>query len=318
MLLDLIAFAILALFISMGAMRGGLASFTGLAALLLSYWAAVLAAGSLGDRAAATLGLAPFLGPVVAGTAAFLGTSLLVGVVGAIVKREVRSLRGDAEMAPVSRWLGGFFGAARGGLIVLLLAWLAIWLDAARETGSFAGLEAAPEIHSSSAAKLTEKVVHAAVSAAMGDGTPGAVVARFASRPGTAVKSLQELLSDRRIEALQQDRFFWSLVENGAYRRAMNQRSFREIAYDPQMRARFEDLGVISPAAAADPAEFRNEVGPVLREVGPKLKGLAEDPELQRLARDPEVLSLLESGNTLALMRHPGVQSLASRVAGGH
>jgi uncharacterized membrane protein required for colicin V production len=317
MLLDLIAFSILALFTLMGALRGGLASFTGLAALLLSYWAAVWAAGSLGDSVSARLGLPPFLGPVAAGTAAFLATALLVGVLGAVVKREVSSLRGDAEMGPVSRWIGGFCGAARGGLIVLLLAWLAIWLDAARETGSFAGLEAAPRIDSSSTAKLTEKVVHAAVRAAMDDGTSSAVVARFASRPGASVRSLQELLSDRRIETLQQDRFFWALVENGAFQRAMNQRSFREIAYDERLRTRFADLGVISPLAAADAAEFRNELGPVLREVGPKLKGLAEDPELQRLARDPQIQSLLESGDTLALMRHPGIQSLASRVSGG-
>ena len=47
MLLDLIALSILALFVLMGALRGGLASFTGLATLLLSYWAAVWAAGPL-------------------------------------------------------------------------------------------------------------------------------------------------------------------------------------------------------------------------------------------------------------------------------
>ena len=315
MLLDLASGMILALFTLMGALRGGLASFASLATLLLSYAAAVWAAGRLGESVSSKRGLPSFLGPVAAGTAAFVATALLAGVVGAVVKREAKSLRGDSRVGTVNRWLGGFFGAVRGGLIVLLLAWLAIWLDAARETGSFAGLEAAPEIDSSATARLTEQVVHAVVSSAMEEGTTSDVVARFASRPGTSVRSLQALLSDPRIEALQQDRFFWTLVEHGAYQRAMNQRSFREIAHDERLRTRFADLGVISSDAAVDPGRFRSELGPVFRDVGPKLKGLAEDPDLQRLARDPEIASLLESGDTLALIRHPGIQSLAAKVA---
>jgi membrane protein required for colicin V production len=316
MLLDLFALVILALFSVMGALRGGVASVASLATLLLSYAVAVWAAGSLGDAVSEKLGMPVLLGTALAGTVAFLATAVLGGVLGAVVKREAKSLRGDSPIGTANRWVGGVFGALRGGLIVLLLAWLAIWLDAARETGSFAGLEAVPEIDSSSTVKLTERVVQGAVRASMDEGAAADVVARFASRPGSAVRSLQALLAAPQIQTLQQDRFFWTLVENGAYRRAMNLRSFQQIAHDDRLRSQFADLGVISPEAAVDPGEFRRELGPVLAEVGPKLKGLANDPELQRLARDPEITAMLESGDTLGLMRHPGIHRLAAKVSG--
>jgi hypothetical protein len=197
-----------------------------------------------------------------------------------------------------------------------MLGWLAIWIDAARQTGSFEAVEEAPSIEHSSLVRATEVVVQAAVRAAMDeDGPAGDVVARFASRPGQSVRNLQAVLGDRRIDALQQDRFFWTLVKNGSYHRAMNQKSFRDIVDSPELRRNLSELGVISEVAANDRDAFRKELGAVLDEVGPRIKDLAEDPELQKLARDPEITSLLEQGDALGLMKHRGIQQLAARVS---
>jgi hypothetical protein len=225
-------------------------------------------------------------------------------------------LRGDDRISVANRWLGAGVGVIRGGFVVLMLGWLAIWIDAARQTGSFDAVAEAPAIEHSSLVRATEVVVQAAVGAAMDDDGPAAeVVARFASRPGQSVRHLQAVLGDRRIDALQQDRFFWTLVSNGSYHRAMNQKSFRDIVDSPELRRSFSELGVISDVAANDRDAFKRELGAVFDEVGPRIKGLAEDPELQKLARDPEVTALLEQGDALGLMRHRGIQQLAARVS---
>lgn len=316
MALDLIALSILGFFVLIGALRGGVASAMGLLTLVCSYAGAVWAARNLGGAVTQSIGVSALPATALAGTAGFVVTAVVLGVIGALVRRWAEGLRGDSSMGVLNRWLGGVFGAVRGSLVVLLISWLVIWLDAARETGAFEGLDAVPDIKISSAAKVTEKVVAKTVRAALGEGgTTGEVVARLASRPGPAVKSLQAILADRRIEALQSDRFFWTCIENRAYDRGMNLRSFQAIASDPKMRAMFADVGVVPVEAVADSKIFRAHFGEALAQVGPRVKGLVDDPELQRLAQDPEILSMLESGDTLGLFRHDGIQRLVAKAS---
>ncbi len=73
MLLDLIALAILGLFVLMGALRGGVASGMSLLTLVLSYTAAVWAAQSLGEPVSQNLGVSPLLGPAIADDIEHLG-----------------------------------------------------------------------------------------------------------------------------------------------------------------------------------------------------------------------------------------------------
>jgi uncharacterized membrane protein required for colicin V production len=315
MTLDLIALAILAAFAGIGALRGGVASAMGLVTLVASYAAAVWAAQSLGTPLAEKTGMSPLLAPVLAGTATFFGTAVVVGGLGALVRHGANRMRGDAPMGAASRWAGAAIGLVRGSLVVVLVSYGVIWLDAARQSGAFEGLEAVPDIRISSAAKVTEKLVEKTVSATVdSDPTTADVIARLAARPGVAVKSIQAILSDRRIEALQQDRFFWTLVENGAYRRAMTRDSFRAISRDPEMRARFADVGVVDASAVADARVFEERFAEVLGEVGPRVKGLANDPDLQALASDPQVTAMLENGDTLGLFQHEGIQDLVAKV----
>ena len=72
--------------------------------------------------------------------------------------------------------------------------------------------------------------------------------------------------------------------------------------------------GLVPQAAADDVRQFRDEMANVLREVGPRIRHLKNDPELQALAEDPEVIGILQSGDTLALLQHPGFRKLVDRV----
>ncbi len=319
MVLDLVALAILAAFAAIGAWRGGLASAFGLFTLVAAYAGAVWAAQNLAATLAAKTGISGLPAAALAGTVGFFGTALVVGGLGALIRQATDRHRGGLPPGTASRWVGALIGTVRGTFIVVLVAYLVIWLDAAKQSGAFEGLDAVPDIRVSSAAKLTEKLVEKGVRASVdvGDATTD-VVARLASRPGVAVTSMQAILGDSRIHELQQDRFFWTLVENGAYQRAMNRASFRSISRDPGMRARFRDLGVVSEDAAADRELFEERFSEVLAEVGPRVKGLANDPDLQALAEDPEVTSMLEQGDTLGLLRHGGIQRLAAKLSRRH
>jgi membrane protein required for colicin V production len=316
MIVDVIALGILATFALIGLLRGGLASGAGLATLAAGYGAAVVSAQHLGPKVSQQLGLPALAGLAVAGTVAFFVVAIFLGVATAALKRWARERRGDAPRSALDRGLGGMFGALRGVLLVMLLSWLALWIDAARDNGALSGLEAAPETEGSLVARATEAVVEAGLESALSDsGRGGKVMAHLVARPSRALQGFQSLLDDSRIRALQNDRFFWTLVENGAHERAMNRHSFQDVLHDEQLRSQLAELGLITPEAARDPAAFRQAASEAFAELGPRLKSLTDDPDFQRLAADPELAAILQSGDTMGLLKHDGIQKLLTKVS---
>jgi hypothetical protein len=107
---------------------------------------------------------------------------------------------------------------------------------------------------------------------------------------------------------------FWTYVEHGSIDTALNRGSFQRLSRDDELRARLGALGLIEPAAVDDDAAFRAAVAEVLREVGPRIRGLKNDPELHALLDDPQVVAMLESGDAFGLLAHPGFRGLVDRV----
>lgn len=315
MWLDAVVLLVLGIFTGMGALRGGLASFLGLFSLGAAYGAAIWAAQRFGEQAASATGAPVWLGMPIAGTLAFLATFVVMGFLSFGLRRLDRAGR-EGERSPRDRFMGAAFGAVRGGLVVLLLSYLALWVDALRTTGTMEGL---PSIEGSAAASVTESVVEAGVEAALGDGhgQAGRVMARVASRPGTAIADLQAVMEHPAIDALRSDALFWTYVEHGSVHAAMNRSSFLQLSQDETLRRQLGELGLVDEAAAADSRAFREAAAEVLLEVGPRIRGLREDPALQELMRDPEVVAAVQSGDHLALMTHPGFQAVVAHVMEG-
>jgi len=94
----------------------------------------------------------------------------------------------------------------------------------------------------------------------------------------------------------------------------MNRGSFQQLQHDASLRHKLANLALVTDEAADDPAAFRQEIGEVLREVGPRIRGLRNDPALQDLMRDPQVVAMIQSGDTLGLLGHPGFRDLVQRV----
>jgi hypothetical protein len=237
---------------------------------------------------------------------------LLAGLTASWLKRRERERRGDLPREPADRAGGALLGFFRGTLVVLVLGWLVLWVDAARTMGGEMPL---PPADASVAARVTGGVVEAGLEAALADSGPtGRLAARLAARPSATLTGLQALMEDERLQQVQADRLFWTYVEHGAVDNALNRGSFARLARDPGFRGEMAELGLVSPEAAENLAAFRVEAREVLAEVGPRIQGLRDDPEIRRLAEDPEIVALLESGDTLGLVTHPRFQSLVSRL----
>lgn len=312
MLLDGLAIVILALFVLLGAQRGALRSGLSLVGLGASYGAALLAAPLLGAPLGAALGLPALVGGMLAGSAAFAVVSVAFAVAVRRVRRREAAAGRDRSRPLFDALGGGCFGALRGALVVVLVAWLAQWTDAAAE---LRGSERRPLTENSAAGTATQRLVEAGVARALGGSNPGATVtARLLARPREALVELQSVVEHPRVGSLAQDRVFWEMVDVGAIDAALRRPSFVSIARDRELRARLVSVGVIEESAAADPAAFRHSARRVLEEVGPRLRRLRQDPELHRLATDPQVVSLLENGQTLGLLQHPGFQRVVARA----
>lgn len=312
MWLDTVVIAILVIFTLIGFLRGSLAAGVSVLTLVVAYGVAFVGATRGGAAAAARLNLAEAIGPPLVGCVLFFLSFAVVGSLGGFfVRRQRRRLKGPRSAG--DRLLGGCFGFLRGGFLVLLISFAAIWLDVLRSSGR---ADFIPSIAGSRAAAVTALAVEAGVESAMSDaGSRAHLVARMAARPADSLEAMQALMDDPAIAALQGDPLFWARVESGAVEAAMNRRSFLAIQEDAELRGRLANLGLVDAAAAEDPQAFRDTAETTLRELGPRLRGLREDPELQRLVADPEVAGLLQQGDTLALMGHPGFRDLVSRVA---
>jgi membrane protein required for colicin V production len=321
MALDLIALGILVVFVALGAWRGTLASGSGLVSLVVGYIAAVVAASTMGADVAERFELPGMFGPVFAGSIAFCLAYSACSLIALLLKAWEKKRRGGDPRSGLDRMGGALFGVLRGGLIVLLLSVLATWIDAARDLGVLEGLPGAPDTEGSKVSEAAGSLIESAVEKAMSGSDPAQapaarVMAKVAANPGPALASIQELLEDERLHSLQDDQMFWALVENGAGERAINQLSFYSIVNDPELRERLANLGLVTEEQASDPEAFRMAMAIMLSRLGPKLQGLRNDPEIRELAQNPEIVQLLQDGDTFALMTHPDIQRIVTRVAG--
>jgi membrane protein required for colicin V production len=312
MLLDVLAVVLLTIFVLLGATRGALAAGLSLVSLVVGYGAAFLLAPILGSPLGAALGVPSLLSGVAAGSIVFALVFVAFALAGRILRRREAEIRGEASRPLWDRLGGACFGMARGSLVVVLVAWLAHWADAAADAR---GVERAPMAGGSAVGDLAQSAVETSVTSLLGDSSPGAkVTARVLARPREALGDLRSVVEQRSVEDLATDRAFWEMVEADAIDAALRRPSFASVEADRELRMRLAAVGMIEDSAATTPAAFRFAAKEVLERVGPRLRQLREDPELHQLAADPEVVYLLEQGQVMGLLQHPGFQRVVARV----
>jgi uncharacterized membrane protein required for colicin V production len=312
MWLDLVALVLIALLAGLGAWRGGFRTGMSLAALVVGYAVAMVGSSALAPRLGLYLDWPKLALVPLAGTLLFFAGYAAVALLRFAL---IRAGVGAGEPGSAARLCGAVLGGVRGTLLVLIVAYLALWLDALRATGRELPLS---PVSDSATARVTSAVVEAGVEAALADsGSAGRVVARAAAQPARAMTEWQAVVETPSVAMLREDAPFWSYVEQGHVEPALARPAALRMLRDTELRQRLADLGVVSDGAARDPALFRDDLIAVLRDVGPRMRGLREDPQLQQLAQDPEVVALVQSGDTMGLLAHPGFRTLVERVAAG-
>ncbi len=174
MVLDLIAGAVVLVFASIGALRGTRATAGRISVLLLSYLMAWFASTRLAGSVADLIGMNSFVGGAIAGLFAFVATLVLAGIGVRMLLRRDRRRHLEQPRSVPDRVGGGLIGATYGVLLSVLIAWLALWVDAAHQAGTLdMGLQTDG---SSVAQKAASSLLRAGGGLALGDG-PGAQVA---------------------------------------------------------------------------------------------------------------------------------------------
>jgi uncharacterized membrane protein required for colicin V production len=315
MWLDLFALAVLAYLTLSGARRGALVSFLRAFSLLGAYGAAFLLGPPLGARAADLLGVPALVALGVAGAAVFLAAIALLSIVTAFIRRAQKHRDIEQERHPGDRAAGALFGALQGAFLVVLLGLLAGWVEVGRKAGALAGL---PDPGGHTVAAAAQTAIETAADTMLDEtNLGGRAAARLAARPDRALEDAHKLMESPAVHRLQQDPIFWTYLEEGAIDQALHSRSFIAFSEDAEVRDSIASYGLMSPDDAGDPARFRAQMRPVLKQIGPRVRTLRRDPALRELAEDPATRDALLQGNTLALLGDPRFRSLLQRVLEG-
>lgn len=310
MWLNALALVLLTIFMVLGAVRGGFRAGMGLLALAVGYALAIFAAAAAAPTVAGITGVSELMAIPLAGSLLFLVGYSTIAILGLVLRR--RGI-GEGPSSARDRFFGAIFGGVRGLLVVLLVAILAHWVDALRVIGQEPPL---PPVGDSLAGRVSADVVEAGLGAALSDaGAAGRVAARIAARPAASLGDMQAVIDDPVVTGLREDPLFWTFVEHENVDGALNLRVARRLIDDAGLRQRLAGLGLVSEDAVTDPNVFRDELGSVLAEVGPRVRSLREDPELQELMQDPEVVAMVQSGDTLGLLAHRRFRALVQRAA---
>jgi len=314
MWLDLLALGILLGAALLGLMRGMLVTTIRLAGAVAAY----LGSWRLGPAAAPFFeahGLSGLLAVLAGGLGVFFTLLLSVEIVAALAKLlEARRRRGRPRSAP-DRMGGALVGALAGAGFAVLVAWLAITVDALRlQTGN----EALPSVEASHFAPVAGGLIRGVGGRVLADrGSAGVALARAVSAPGDTLQGVERLLGNPHLAALRDDRAFWRQVEGGHSRAAVERASFLALAYDGTTRNELAALGLISQDAARSSRAFREASAQALAAVAPHLRAIREDPALDRLAADPAVQEMVRDSDTLGLLRNPDVRLVIAHVLAG-
>ena len=315
MSVDLLCLLILAAYMALGAWRGALAGFLGIFTLIAAYGASVLAGAKLGDAAAARFAVAPFLGTILAGALGFGATMLILGFASWRLLAHERKVTGDLPLSARARLGGALLGGLRGAVVVLLVGWLAAWVD---DVAAAVPESMLPRLGPSHIGQLSQRAVEAGAGAMLDLESPGdRVTVQLLAHPGESIEGLKAVLSNARLGALRDDSEFWDALSSGDLDAALARGSFRSLPYDPELRHEFAQMGLVSTNAAESPPAFERALVEATRKVAPRIAGIRSDPQFQGLLQDPKVLSALQRGDRWSLLTDPRFQLLATRLGSG-
>lgn len=306
-MVDLGALLVLALSAFLGWRRGLLLTAVSIGGVALSYLAAYLLHAPLGRALGPPLGLQPILAYPVGGLAAFVGTSLVVGVLAWLLRRRRR--RRDRQPSRAGQSAGAALGLAHGAALCLLVAWALLALQALSPARA---PDARGSLTGRVAASLWSRLAARVTASASGSPVLASAAERFARDPLRATQGLSEVLSSERVQAVLSDR---RKLRQLASAGPAGKSALRELARDRELLQAAHRAGVLEvPPDGLSPEEAERQIAASLAPVARTLESLRRDPEARRLLKDPALRDRLRDRDLLSLANDPRFNRLAALV----
>jgi len=300
---DLIAIAILVIFITWGASKGALWTALRLGVLLGAYAAGIFGAHLFSPFVTERYPELELLALPLGGSIAFLLALCVLGISAALISKRADLNRPQESRTKSDRLGGALVGGIRGGLIVLLIGILGNYLDQAQHAGLVSEL---PSLEHSFVAMGSGTLAERGLEQVLDKKDPASrLTAQLAVHPAETAEKIQTIMEHPRVVRLREDATFWSRARNGDIRGAMNQLAFRRLAYDSEFRNQLADLKLIDAQTAEDPELFKEKIAETYTQVAPRIEALKKDPAVQKLMHDEEILELARKGSITELLTHP-------------
>jgi hypothetical protein len=306
-MIDLGCLVLIALHGLLGWRRGLLLSLLALGGVAAGYVAAYLLYAPLGRALGPALGLQPLLAYPVGGLVAFVGTSLLLGIVRFVLRRRERSRNRAGRVA------GALIGVAHGAAICLLVTWALLALQALAPgrapdaRGSIAGRIAAP---------LWSALARRVAGRASGSDAVAEAAGRFARDPLQSSNHLGAVLGHERVQQLLSDRrALRELARSGDAGAEARRATVRKLAADRELVQAAHRAGLLRvPADGLTAEEKERQLAQQLAPVARAIVTLRKDPEVRRLLADRELVERISRRDLLALANDPRFNQLAALV----
>jgi len=313
---DLIALAILVIFITWGASRGTLWSALRLGVMLGAYAAGIFGAHLFAPFVTERFPELELLALPLGGSIAFLLALCVLGIAAAVISKRADLNRAQESRTKSDHLGGALIGAMRGGLIVLLVGILGNYLEQAQHAGLVSEL---PSLEHSFIAMGSGTLAERSIEQVLDKKDPASkLTAQLAIHPAETAEKIQSVMENPRVVRLREDSTFWSRARSGDIRGAMNQLAFRRLAYDDQFRNQLAELKLIDAQTAEDPELFKKQIAETYTQLAPRIEHLKTDPAVQKLMHDEEILELARNGSITALLTHPdfirAVQAVMSQL----
>lgn len=308
-MIDLVAFAVLALAAWLGWRRGTLLMGLSVASLVAGYIGAILLFRPAGHLLARIAGLPPMVALPAAGLFVMLAITTIIKAVTWKVERSRAAARAKGETPnPVDSAGGAAIGALRAGAFVVLGAWLVQSMHGVAHVG--------PDISSTITGRLAGRVMHRATFAVArrvtGDPLTARVAALMASDPKEGIETVNLVMRDVRVQQLWTDTLLRASLAGGNTDAVAANPAIRSLAGDTAFLAAAGQLGVVPAGTGSDQlaAQLVSNVGPLVRSV----QSMRDDPEMKRMLENPDMRRLMEEGNFAAIATDPRFNELAGRV----
>jgi uncharacterized membrane protein required for colicin V production len=312
-LIDAACLVLVLLFALGGWRRGFWLSLLSLGGLIAAYLAAYFFSQPAGRALAGPLRLQPLLAYPLAGGLIFVLMLLLVSGIRRILIRTRRTTRDRPRAWRIADHLGGAgIGAAYATVLVLLLTWLLLALQAITplEAMDLKGSQMARW-----ASPLAEKVARAAAQQASGSESMASAVAGLAKDPGRTTRGYLGLLQNERLQSMLQDPQAINALASGDLRALKKNASLRALAKDPGFIAAVHQAGLLAEASEdLSPEDASRLLVSRLAPLARVMTTLAQDPEVQHLLQDPTLADRLQRRELISLANDAAFNRLAEIV----